>query len=342
MLYMSFENNIPLDDDALRRIEQTLFAMRRVIEERSLRNCPNELLPAGNWSKNFFLDAARLVSEGQPETLNQLLWYTNTFTGVKSALWAKHSGVWSTDPVPTDHNRIGRENVHRFGDVIAEFESIRRAASDLPLPPVPPIMGQTGIWQDGYILNTTNCRYYAQLVALYLAGALPEEGTLLEIGGGYGGLAYLIRKVRPNLRYIAIDLPESLLFAGAYLTGTLPDGEAQVIASPDGVFNTTSRLILCPSDFAPALFEAFPRIDAAINFASFGEMGEAALDYYAGMLGSRLGGILYEVNQSARPFITCDVQAILSQYFNGPEHPTLPFRKFDGEHRIWRRFAGHH
>jgi hypothetical protein len=341
MLYMSFENNIPLDNDALRRIEQTLIAMRRVIEERSLRNCPNALLPAGNWSKNFFLDVARLVGEGRPETLNQLLWYTNAFTGVKPALWAKHSGMWSTDPVPTDHHRIGRENVHSFGDVIAEFESIRRAASDLPLPPVPPIMGQTGIWQDGYILNTTNCRYYAQLVTLYLVGALPEEGTLLEIGGGYGGLAYLIRKVRPNLRYIAIDIPESLLFAGAYLTGTLPE-EAQVIASPDGAFNATSRLILCPSHFAPALFEAFPGIDAAINFASFGEMGEAALDYYAGMLGSRLGGILYEVNQGAGPFITCDVQAILSQYFNGPEHPTLPFRKFDGEHRIWRRFAVHH
>lgn len=331
-MYLSFDDNIPLDDDALRRIEQSLAALRRVIERRG--DYPAALRPTGSWGKSRFLDAARLVSEGQPETLNRLLWYTTAFTGVRPVLWAKRSGLSLTDPIPADHRRIGRENVHNFGDVIAEFESIRRAAPDLILPPVPPILGQTGIWHEGYILNPTNCRYYAQLVSLYLVGALPEQGTLVEIGGGYGGLAYLIRKARPNLRYIAIDLPESLLFAAAYLAGALPDQEAQIIASPADVFD--AGLILCPNDFAPALFDAVPRIDAAINFASFGEMGEAAVDYYAGMLGARLCGLLYEANQSAAPFINCDVEAVLGRHLEGPEYPILPFRKVDGEHRLWR------
>jgi hypothetical protein len=335
MLYLSFDDNIPLDDGALRRIEQNLTALRRVIERR--QDCPAPFGAAGNWGKSFFLDAACLVGQGQPDTLNRLLWYTTAFTGMRPVLWAKKSGLWSTDPIPADHRRIGHKNVNNFGDVVAEFESVRRTASGLALAPVPPIMGQTGIWHDGTILNPTNCRYYAQLVSLYLGGALPEHGTLVEIGGGYGGLAYLIRKARPNLRYIAIHLPESLLFAAAYLAGALPDEDTQIVTSPDDAIE--ARLILCPSDFAPALFEALPRIDAAINFASFGEMGEAAVDYYARMLSDRLAGVLYEANQSAAPFINCDVAAVLGRHLERPEYPTLPFRKVDGEHRLWRRPA---
>ena len=49
------------------------------------------------------------------------------------------------------------------------------------------------------------------------------EVKVLEIGGGYGALAYWFKSAFPNATYTIIDLPESLLFSRLYLSLTRPD-----------------------------------------------------------------------------------------------------------------------
>jgi hypothetical protein len=47
--------------------------------------------------------------------------------------------------------------------------------------------------------------------------------VILELGGGYGRLGYVLRKMLPDCIYIAVDLPESLAICGHYLSNVLPN-----------------------------------------------------------------------------------------------------------------------
>ena len=46
---------------------------------------------------------------------------------------------------------------------------------------------------------------------------------VVEIGGGFGGLAYHLLRCRPDVTYIGLDLPEYLLIQSYYLSCTFPD-----------------------------------------------------------------------------------------------------------------------
>lgn len=75
-----------------------------------------------------------------------------------------------------------------------------------------------------------------------------ESSRIIEWGGGYGSMARLIRKMRPNVTYVIIDLPELLALQYIYL-GSL-EGESNIhIMDKDNFRISEGKINLVNSEF---------------------------------------------------------------------------------------------
>jgi SAM-dependent methyltransferase len=163
----------------------------------------------------------------------------------------------------------------------------RRAASLIGIPRQywlrePP--GGIGFVCDGELVSHDTQRFQHVVNTLYREGVLETlknrpagpRHMVLEIGGGYGGLAYHLTNLIDAV-YIIVDLPETLLFSAAYLAMLQPNKKAYIyapdtfaaflrqdIASYDFVFIPNYRV----EELATKLF------DLVLNVASFQEMRE--------------------------------------------------------------------
>jgi hypothetical protein len=86
----------------------------------------------------------------------------------------------------------------------------------------PGIGNPFGLVLDGTLIEDgAEFRHYgAHRVAQLLAR---KEGTVAEIGGGFGGMAYYLLRDRPGTKYVGFDVPESLALAAWYLRTALPN-----------------------------------------------------------------------------------------------------------------------
>lgn len=120
--------------------------------------------------------------------------------------------------------------------------------------------------------------------------------TILEIGGGYGGLAgELIRHTRVD-QYFLVELPETIPLAYFYLQRCF-DGAIQVLCGRDDRVNPGARIVLV----APWKVEALrDKIDLFINTMSFQHMTADAIQYYLGHVDRLETCCLYLVNRDSK------------------------------------------
>ena len=99
---------------------------------------------------------------------------------------------------------------------------------------------------------------------------IPRPRSVLEIGGGYGGLARIF--ALKGIDYTIMDMPESLFFAEVFLRANGIEGVKLLrIGEPLGSY------------------------DLAINQGSFGEMTQPVVDYWAELLIGRVKHV-YSLN----------------------------------------------
>lgn len=75
-----------------------------------------------------------------------------------------------------------------------------------------------------------------------------ETTSILEVGGGYGGMARVLRKINPLITYIIVDLPELLAVQYIYLASLESESEINIVNSS----NTTivkNKINLVSSEF---------------------------------------------------------------------------------------------
>ena len=171
-----------------------------------------------------------------------------------------------------------------------------------------------------------------------ILGGLFESGAgrriVLEIGAGWGGLAYHLKSLCPNVTYIIIDLPQCLLFSALYLR-TLFE-HASIVRYGDKPL--TELLVdsvkydfvflphYCLGDFNP------PRIDLTINIASFQEMTTKQVSDYVKKASDLSCRHIYSLNRdcSAHNRQLSSVSAIISKYYRVREVEVLdvPYTDF--------------
>ncbi len=151
---------------------------------------------------------------------------------------------------------------------------------------------------DGRFVSQDIARFQRSVSTLSKAGLLAPRGRparVVEIGGGYGGLALSLSTILGDSRYVIVDLPEVLLFSAAYLTLHAPEKSLFLydpasparLAEADFVLLPDYRLdLLAGSDF-----------DLAINLASMQEMRPEQVERYLDFLNATCSGVFYSCNR---------------------------------------------
>jgi putative sugar O-methyltransferase len=135
----------------------------------------------------------------------------------------------------------------------------------------------------GVLINGTHINVgaeYAHYCAHRIDSMLaPQFGTVSEIGGGFGGMAYYLLRDRKNVTYLDFDVPESVALTSYYLIKAFPKlkfllyGESeltkQAIAQADVVLLPVFDLENMPADSIDVTFSSH-----AMSDISPGAMGK--------------------------------------------------------------------
>lgn len=290
-------------------------------------------LPAGGWaegSPNDFCDAYQFVVTPKYDVINRLRFYTQAFTGYQLVSFSDAQGKRSVNPVPNNFDEIIEELVPAVDQWVRRYLTICRYIPKDIIATSPKILGEIGRNVGGSPVNKDSYSYQERLNCLFEAGIIgwlrqkveiSGSVNIIEIGGGYGGLAYHLKSVLPQANYLICDLPESLLFSSIYLAIAYPEFQHTI-------YDGTDKSILARNDcgfkFIPNfmfddLMETKCKIDLAINTLSFTEMSERQVRYYAYKLKNMLGdtGVLFEQNNIYfSNELLCDPKPLICEYFS--------------------------
>lgn len=272
-------------------------------------------LPAANWgpdSPNDYLDAYRLLRPLDWNEVRHLRFRSQVFSGFNLLLMRRGAGLGSTLPVPSDL-QIAPEPPT---SLIHHWERITRDLPDARIYRAPCALGEIGWRIDDRIVNEDVLVYQERMTLLHETGVLDwlqrlgRPPRILEIGAGYGALAYAITSALPKCQYTICDLPESLLFSGLYLKIA---GQRRVTLFPERA-TTLQRLFprlvssvkqpgaieLVPNYLFGDLVDARRSYDLVINVLSMSEMSEHQIETYGRGIAALIGqnGMFFEQNQN--------------------------------------------
>lgn len=134
-----------------------------------------------------------------------------------------------------------------------------------------------------------------QIASLTMDAARP---TILEIGGGYGGLAWFLSRRLPHRCHIDCDLPTTLALAYYYLRLGAP--ELRVEWHTGGEIDTSGADVI----LVPATFREDIRCgaDVACNFISLSEMARSDVDAYLRIIQTNGPRFFLHHNANVWPF----------------------------------------
>lgn len=189
--------------------------------------------------------------------------------------------------------------------------------------------GLLGKRYRGRVINGSMIRYQFCVSNLYHVGALQsvlgasERQIVVEVGGGYGGLAHSLGLIlKEKCTYCIIDFPEILLISGIFLALTNPNKSIYIYDSesftPEFVREGIKRFdfVLIPH-FALSKLEAIEDIALLINMTSFQEMTTRQVNEYLEFGNSHCSGYLYSDNADRHSENTEleSLSDLLSNYF---------------------------
>lgn len=112
-------------------------------------------------------------------------------------------------------------------------------------------------------------------------------GSVVELGGGLGHLARVLKETRVATQHTIIDLPETLVFSYCFLKLNFPDASFGVVDSPDKT--PDADFVFVPVAYANAsLGHKTRRPDLFVNTASMGEMRNETVRYWMDFIQQKL------------------------------------------------------
>jgi hypothetical protein len=129
----------------------------------------------------------------------------------------------------------------------------------------PEIGNPFGIMIDGTLVRAGAA--YQHYSAYRIASCLfSEKATVAEFGGGFGGMAYYLLRDQPGVKYIDLDVPESLALTSYYLLRSFPNlkfllyGESEItaetVANADVVLMPLFEMESLPSESVEVVFSS--------------------------------------------------------------------------------------
>lgn len=129
-----------------------------------------------------------------------------------------------------------------------------------------------------------------------LSGRANSPQLIVEIGGGYGRLAYVCRQIMPDCTYVILDLPEALICSSSWLSQVLP-GEVVPYAESRQKTNFNRDTLMDQKVWTLGVHQieqiAPAMVDAFVSIYSFAEMPIKTIENYFKQIDRITNGILY-------------------------------------------------
>lgn len=317
-----------------RNIRKQIVALVENRQEYIIENHldPKFGLPDANWNDADFFSAYHHIRYGNYDVLNRLRFFAQAFTGYQLFSLQPAKGLPSVNRIPKNYDEhICKLRPEPDFWVYYWIDCIATIPASL-IVSFPKMLGEIGWDVAGQVVNHDTYVYQERINVLYESGVLgwlsnlkekQDSFRILEIGGGYGALAYTFHKIFPGSTYVNVDIPESLLFSGSYLSLVNPGHKISVYEScptekrENKVFPESGDFILIPNYMFEQIIDQFEHFDLVINTLSMSEMSEYQVRVYARGISKLIGnhGIFFEQNQNNKPvgFINC--KDYLSKYF---------------------------
>lgn len=292
----------------------------------------------------------RLLAEQDRDVVRKLRLYCQMFTGYQLATLARSGGrPWIAEKLPDDWDVSLRLLAGPPDGIINYTISVAYALPEELRVSPPRKFGEIGWLFRGAILNHDAYDYQSVLSLMYENGLieilndrLAKNGCLkiVEIGGGYGALAYYLTRIFDGkVRYAIIDIPESLAFSSVYYSTVLPEMDAEMICDDTGF-----GLPRMPGvTFVPNIFYKHNNaddgpVDLCINTLSLAEMTVVQVEDYCASVAGFIGdsGLFFEQNHQENDV---GLAKIFPRYFKNlrkcttnlvPTYPTIR-----GQANVW-------
>lgn len=319
----------------LRKAQYVAHKMEFYTKNRNNYIVENEVdrrfaMPDANWSydaPNEFVKLFLRILKTQSDDIRYLRAFSSTFSGYNLYHLADGCGLTASDL------ELNRHTFDMIYGKISEFNSVfvkdhQELVGGIPSRFVfnpPRKLGELGHVVNEVLVNSDTNSYQERLNIMYETGidayvdAIHRQNRpvrVLEIGGGYGAIAYWFNNAYPDCHYTILDLPESLLFSGIYLSICIPN-----VRTSFGLEPLVKGIRFIPNYMAELLHEPF---DLIINTLSMSEMSRYQVERYAELMRThwiKISGIFFEQNQDNRHMGLQCAQEILAPFF--PYHVPL-------------------
>ena len=206
------------------------------------------------------------------------------------------SGFWGGhDMFETFANEKGTTSIRRARVMQRQHQAWREAlpGADIDELSAPPIGNPWGYVVEGRLLYEPVHEYHYQ--AKYFADLLAPvaKPVIMEIGGGFGGLAYHIIKRASETTYVGFDLPENATLQAYYLQAAYPD--KKVLTFSEGLKLTRELIAEYDIVIMPNFMIAeMPDMstDLVVNVRSLSEMPEETIAEYFRQI-DRIGRLFF-------------------------------------------------
>jgi putative sugar O-methyltransferase len=186
--------------------------------------------------------------------------------------------------------------LEREAMMLKQFDVWRKSFPETPLMDLdaPRIGNPWGYNFCGMVLIEPVFEYYFH--ADYVKKLLCEidSPVVLEIGGGFGGLAYHLLRRGGGIKYIGLDLPENLLLQSYYLGCAFQNARVLTYSMNFSRLDRTTinnyDIILLPNFALPNIDSSL--VDLIINIRSLSEMPTETIQEYFGQI-DRIGRLFF-------------------------------------------------
>ena len=231
-------------------------------------------------------------------------------------------------------------HAHQQDAFAAKLRALREQDDTGLFVPESPLLGGFGHTIDRALVNIDTLKYYECLIAMNRGGLLAplradagEHKVVMLIGDGWGGLTYQLKSLFPNVTYLIVDLPQTLLFSGVYLRTAFPSATVLTYGDkPDATLLQSVQsydFVFLPHYFTDGI--QLGRLDLAINTVSFQEMTSEQVEAYVRKVHELGAPGLYSLNRDRSPHNEqlTSVSSILARYYDLTEVQVLgvPYTK---------------
>ena len=279
------------------------------------------LMPDEGWhpdsQPSFELDGAtrnaqtsyELLAKGDRDIIAKMRLYGHSFTGYQLAtLELAGKRPWLAKKLPGNWDEVLGFLAGPPDQAVFDYVAVAGALPEELRAAPPRKFGEIGWLIEGAIVNDDTYAYLERLCLMHENGLIDHlrerqaaNGALriVEIGGGFGGLAfYLMRLFGEAVRYAIIDIPESLAFSSVYCATLYPGLDNRFEQAGPVPLPGAPGFSFVPNTIHSELADTDLPADLVINTLSLSEMSDAQIHDYCQAASRMIGdtGIFFEQN----------------------------------------------